>query len=284
MLKSLVGPRTDPNEHIEAVTAERDFFREKYAAQMNEMEALKNQLRENQRLIDRLRKQVLDLEMDRSSGDGETVGVDAVQKEKTNDESSSNPLDSMTKHGKNESVKVKTSPADENKNTTDSTNNTSLINKQSTNNEDELEKNKSHELKEDVSFDKDEDEADRIRANAERLLEWSNYQSRRSSLPPSDAPSGRISDEGVSLVCVDTNLNRGNEQQQSLSLSSPALNVEANQNNSPNNSRGGGKISKFLNNLKDIIDPPFTDSDDDRDESSDEESRIDHRSFEEKNV
>ena len=41
-------------------------------------------------------------------------------------------------------------------------------------------------------------------------------------------------------------------------------------------------MSKFLNGLKDIIDPPLDDeltSDDERDESSDEESSIDHRSF-----
>ena len=52
---------------LEAITAERDFFREKYAEQMNVMEHLNGQLKESQRIIDKLRSQILDLEMEKSS-------------------------------------------------------------------------------------------------------------------------------------------------------------------------------------------------------------------------
>jgi hypothetical protein len=273
MLKSLVSSRANTNEHIEAVTAERDFFREKYAAQMNEMEALKGQLKESQRVIDRLRKQVLDLEMGRVTCEDAASVVGSAKKNMLTGGSSNTSLTSMNNKEEEsgcslvESLQVDTL----NYNTIESVD---AVTKEQSTNDDEAQPNDLQDLEQDASSDKDE--ADRIRANAERLLQWSDYQSRRSTLSPTNTPSSRKGDQGTSFTYDASDSNKNNverEQEDSFPVSSSSSERP--------NSRGG-KVSKFLNNLKDIIDPPFddeTDSDDERDESSDEESSIDHRSF-----
>ena len=268
MLKSLVSPQT---EHIEAVTAERDFFREKYASQMNEMEAMKLQLKESQRVIDRLRKRVLDLERcspgeGEANGDGEKVESDGVDA----------PLDSVNHEEKSSLSNATVDPMEDA--TQNHLENTAV--KQSTNEESQSQDVQPEE--EDAPSDKDEeDEANRIRANAERLLQWSDYQTRRS---PVNTPSG-TKEEGKSFNDYDVTESAVQENDDSYSFHSPSK-MEYSSIDSTSKTGGGGKMSKFLTNLKDIIDPPLdqydvTDSDDERDESSDEESSIDHRSFDE---
>ena len=278
MLKSLVSSRNaSPTEHIEAVTAERDFFREKYAAQMNEMEALKSQLKESQRVIDRLRKQVLDLEMGQGGGESlSTIHVSDGDADKLAGDGSNASLTSMNEEDMSSSSDTTSNP------TADAKGDETKVATVQQSMKDEAPPADS-EPDEDISSEKDEeDEADRIRANAERLLQWSDYQTRRSTLSPANTPSSRA-DEGKPFTydVTDANNSVDEENDDSFSLNSPPSKMEYSSIDSTSKS---GKMSKFLNNLKDIIDPPLddvTDSDDERDESSDEESSIDHRSFDE---
>ena len=60
MLRELVSKaRIGPSADLEAMTAERDFFREKYTEQMMKMSAMEEILSENQRIIHKLRGEIL---------------------------------------------------------------------------------------------------------------------------------------------------------------------------------------------------------------------------------
>ena len=267
MLKSLVSNRSSTHEHIEAIREERDFFREKYAAQMNEMEALKGQLKESQRMIDRLRKRVLDLEL---GGTGAAIdGVESDTKDKSEASSSNTSLASMN----HEDMSTKLSSIDDE--TTAVESNKEMETRTSSTTHDETQQNT---LEPDDLSDNEDGEADRIRANAERLLQWSDYQSRRSTLSPTDTPSrGSIADGRSSFGFDDKK--GGDDRYDSISATTPSpkmiLNSSAERTNDIN---GGSKVGKFLDNLMDKIDPLPTYSDDERDESIDEDSSPDHRS------
>ena len=56
---------------IEAILAERDFFRERYAEQIQTIEHLNVKLKETQRVVDKLRSQILDLELEKKSRGGD---------------------------------------------------------------------------------------------------------------------------------------------------------------------------------------------------------------------
>ena len=51
---------------IEAITAERDFFKEKYTEQIDAQEVHKNQSKLKDAMIDKLRGKILELEMEKS--------------------------------------------------------------------------------------------------------------------------------------------------------------------------------------------------------------------------
>ncbi|KAL3798223.1 hypothetical protein ACHAWO_003428 [Cyclotella atomus] len=287
MLKSLVSPRSNnAPEHIEAVQAERDFFREKYAAQMNEMEDLKGKLKESQRVIDRLRRQVLELEMGKDAASaaaavvvsGESANRDNINEETTKQIANGSSSTSLTSMIQEEDSIQSSSAADISK----------TVNEQSAASDVQHEEGEEEEKE-------DDDEADQIRANAERLLQWSDYQSRRSTLSPSNTPSNNDdknrsftydttndtsstrNDSSSEFTRINSNSSISNEQQHSPS----PLKMEY---SSIGSTSKQGKMTKFLNGLKDIIDPPLddydgTDSEEDRDESSDEESSFDHRSL-----
>jgi hypothetical protein len=295
MLKSLVSQRSSAsNEHIEAVTAERDFFREKYAAQMNEMEHLKGQLKESQRVIDRLRKQVLELSMGAGDCSAAIAAGGSTKKEKASVSGSSNTsLTSMT-YGDEESIRSSPcsvadclqaspvgSPVGEDSSTPHepSIDANDIIKEQSTDEaeEDVTPTHDEPELEEDESEAKDADEAADIRANAERMLQWANYQStRRSMLSPSATPS--IKDDGAFVYDV-TETNQSTDTYDDSFSASPARNEKMNETSKQKN----GRMSKLLSNLKDFVDPPFEDESDLDEESSDDESilSIEHRSFDE---
>lgn len=269
MLKSLVSTRSSNHEHIEAIREERDFFREKYAAQMNEMEALKGQLKESQRMIDRLRKRVLDLEL---GGAGAAIdGVESDTKDKLEASSSNTSLASMN----HEDMSTKLSSIDDETTAVESNKEMETRTSSTTHDHDETQQNT---LEPDDLSDNEDGEADRIRANAERLLQWSDYQSRRSTLSPTDTPSrGSIADGRSSFGFDDKK--GGDDRYDSISATTPSpkmiLNSSAERTNDIN---GGSKVGKFLDNLMDKIDPLPTYSDDERDESVHEDSSPDHRS------
>ena len=269
MLKSLVSPRSSTHEHIEAITEERDFFREKYAAQMNEMEALKGQLKESQRMIDRLRKRVLDLEMGGAGADVD--GVESEKKDKLQADSSNTSLTSMIHEDtstKSSSIDDETTAVELNKET-ETTRIAPTTHEETRKNEPDIDADPS---------DNEDDEADRIRANAERLLQWSDYQSRRSTSSPTDTPSrGSIVDGRRSFAFDDKK--GGDDRYDSISATTPSPKmILTSSAERTNDSNGGGRVGKFLDNLMDKIDPLPTYSDDERDESIDEDKSTDHRS------
>jgi hypothetical protein len=283
MLKSLVSPRSNATEHIEAVIAERDFFREKYAAQMNEMEDLRNQLKESSRVIDRLRRRVLDLECENNNN--AAAGVVNSGGEDVAAEEGGERIQKSVGGSGSDTVVIQDESTKSNFGSTEDQNEQSAANTQQEQKDDE----------EYPSEEEKEDEANQIRANAERLLQWSNYQSRRSSaLSPTNST---LDDKNRSFNYEEkTNIDVSPNESTRSSGSDPTTNNNNNNNNSPCKemeyssiqSTSGGKMSKFLNGLKEIIDPPLLLSDDDedysdddeRDESSDEESgSIDHRSL-----
>ncbi|KAL3783373.1 hypothetical protein HJC23_013418 [Cyclotella cryptica] len=300
-------------EHIEAVTAERDFFREKYAAQMNEMEHLKSQLKESRRVIDRLRKQVLDLEMQRSGSGGCVNGVataggaSAKNKALAGLGSSNTSLTSMT-YGEEESIRsspcsvAESLQADEERLARDSggvedknarqeltgADNSEKQEQSTHDGDDEAGEHKSNstEEKEEEDMSSDKDEADQIRANAERMLQWANYQTtRRTTVSPSTTPTAKRTGEDENECVYNlTELDRtfGDESENSFLTSPQDLRNDSYQLHTPS-SHNQGKISKFLNKVKDIIDPPSEYESESDDESSEEESTstIDHRSFDE---
>lgn len=251
MLKSIVSPRS-ATEHIEAVQAERDFFREKYAAQMSEMEALRLQLKESQRVIDRLRRQVLDLEKNSCGSETAAMAAEDGVADEIRKELSTEQEEEIKSSFVADSLAIDTE--DEPEQTTDDT-------------------------EEEVN---EKDEAHQIRANAERLLQWSDYQSRRSTTSPINSPTGdekafKFDDDSASTKTDDSENTNPSEREESFS--SP-LRMECSLIDSTRKNKV--KMSNILNGIRYIIDPPFDDgiiSDDERDESSDEEISIDHRSF-----
>ena len=234
MLRQLLSPsRSDAppssgsvQQQLEAVTAERDFFREKYAEQIEGMDELKVQLKESQRVIDRLRSQVLDLEVERSrlaregasSGSiGIISGGDELKNPRKACGSSDTSLTSATCEDSTKSLSASVrndvgsmgasvSGDKENSDYNDSSSSTSPVEKEfvgedgvNTNSHTSLDDKVRDQCNleaddaagngmstDDESIDGEEessadekDEADQIRAKAEKMLIWANYQTAR---------------------------------------------------------------------------------------------------------
>ena len=196
---------------LEAITAERDFFREKYAEQMNVMEHLNGQLKESQRIIDKLRSQILDLEVEKSStnvesntnniGGGMGSGSTSVTC-LTSCEDGSVKSKSIVGDSDADVVKVIETAVDDEVSDINSSNPTATNNAQDvgshtpTDNQEQSKTIESGESEESGDIEKeggdsddedeeddDDDDIDRIRANAERMLMWANYQTSKRSTP-----------------------------------------------------------------------------------------------------
>lgn len=224
-------------QQLEAVTAERDFFREKYAAQMNEMESLQTELKESRRMIDKLRSQILDLEVERARMAGESSDcfspvkiVSTGEKMKTpqkNERGSANTsitsaatsVDSTRSSpdfvendvscaGANSSgIQCDADALVSDIHTSDSTEeilrcDDDNVEKAGMNPpfaEEDLLAEDDNSTDTDEADDRDEsaddeDGADQIRAKAERMLIWANYQAHRRSTPMKDSSNGYETD------------------------------------------------------------------------------------------
>ncbi len=222
-------------QQLEAVTAERDFFREKYAAQMNEMESMQSELKESRRMIDKLRSQILELEVERARMAGECGDcfspvkvVSAGDKTKTpkkNEGGSANTSitsiatsvdstrsspDGMENEGSGKYNSPKTECCADavvsDITISDSTDDILRCD------DDDVEETGMKSLvaeEGDISEDgnstddetndgdesaDEEDGADQIRAKAERMLIWANYQTHRRSTPMKDSSNGYDTD------------------------------------------------------------------------------------------
>lgn len=286
------GAATAP-EHIEAVTAERDFFRDKYAEQIDEMERLKDRLKESQRVIDRLRGEILELEAEKSGGAAgrgcspqAPTGSPTAPKEASGgstDTSVTCPTDdderaenhAASAHGV-PGVAVVGDGAGTEKTTKDGSE------------EDEGSISSKGEGREPGGDEDEDDEAENIRANAARMLLWANYQTSKRATPNTSLLEDSVHDDdskaerrfstpsktGVSgaIVCsLPTSLARAAlDDESSLGSGSrhrPERSVGSWRSGS--HSRAShGKIGALFHNLRDMIDPP---SESDAGDESEEE-------------
>ena len=194
MLRDLVQARTGggiaaQRFSLEEVTAERDFFREKYIEQVDEMEGLKGKLKESQRVIDKLRSHILDLETEKTrlveiSGGGEAMAPKKLQ-------SGGSSRTSLTCLTCDDDITTKSGVEENNSESVIEGSDPDVAespcspvgDEQSTPGQELCEEEDEEENGTDN--DDDDDEADKIRANAERMLLWANYQTSKRSTPKS---------------------------------------------------------------------------------------------------
>lgn len=201
---------------LEAMTAERDFFREKYAEQMNVMGHLNDQLKESKRVINKLRSEILDLEVEKSSLVEQGGTIDKAPKQigssggstdtsvtglscdedSFRSDADSNAGCTMAAKSASEGTEVAivedtvTSLApiiagEPEEHGSDPVDAISLKDDdQSTFSRESDEEGETEDEEEDHDEGGDEDdEADKIRANATKMLLWANYQSSKRSTP-----------------------------------------------------------------------------------------------------
>ncbi|KAL3773441.1 hypothetical protein ACHAW5_002618 [Stephanodiscus triporus] len=306
MLRDIVSKaRIGASAELEAMTAERDFFREKYSEQMVVMEQLRGKLRDSQRVIDKLRSLILDVEVEKSrsvqhSGAGKAVRlIGGISGRSSNT--------SLTSFGEDQSLRSrnaddrasldecandKVSPVVRDSVTpTSNTNDTD--DERSATSEQSIEDEK--QAGEEESRSSEDDEADKIRANAERMLQWAQYQTSKRSTPNTsivqectDGPDGEsmsprsaagskgVSESIVLPMIFDERRSRLLDDNDDSTLGSYSTHRSersaGTRNTSGTTSKGtpkGGKIGKLFNNLRDMIDPP---SESESEGGSDEDS------------
>lgn len=209
MLLDLVSKaRSGTSAEIEAMMAERDFFRERYAEQIETIEQLNVKLKESQRVIDKLRRQILDLELENKPS-----GMDVTTNPMMEGSGNGNNEESTSKFfvdgleadcsrvdskevmrnvdvGLGTTNTLRSAPQAANENSIDQPANIGAVpldDKRSAPVEDEACNEGGVEEAEkdgdEPSSDHEENEAEQIRANAERMLQWANYQSSKRSTP-----------------------------------------------------------------------------------------------------
>ena len=294
MFRDLVSPtRTSAAAELEAITSERDFFKEKYAAHASEMEAMKIQLKESQRMVDKLRNQVLDLSQQVMELKGGGVGEEQDQldsrvsslTEMSNCEADTDNALDLQQSRRNSSVSSELSSKSANKKETDKEDNNSEKENNVKNEEvdsEDVEGESEGDSDDDDSHDNDEAEA--IRLKASRMLAWASYQTstRRTPTKMDDSDEGRVAMETPTqpingrpsaAYTLPTKIQSLLDDDEDTDAS---LLVEKHQVASDSKVRGG-KIGKFVNNLKDIMgtqsesDSSYEDEHDDYESSSDSE-------------
>lgn len=323
MLRDLVQQARSggTSAELEAVTAERDFFREKYAEQIDAMEVMKGQLKESQRIIDKLRGQVLDLELEKSGMVEQSKGTPKQIKTPKSIQSSGGSTDTSvtalsydddltTKSGAEASVEpVPVSEAADADGPVASVASPRSAQKAEEQEgaqdvdspEDDDEQSApapdvdSDEEEEDEESGSEDDEADNIRAKAERMLMWANYQSSKRSTPNTSmirdedddddkskteterpTPSKVVSDAIVYSLPTSLDERQNNltddDDDSTLGSSSrhhnPERSVGSWRSGANSGAGSSGKMGNLFNNLRDMIDPP---SESEIDSESDEE-------------
>ena len=275
MFRDLVSPRSSAAAQLEAVTSERDFFKEKYAAHASEMEALKAQLKESQRMVDKLRRQVLELTAEKRGNDRVVSGNSNPSLAEMNDNSSgggegntkNNEADlQQPQQDSDDQVadEVVATPSTKKNNVTALDENSE---KENNAKNDEVDSDDGAEDESECESDDDDDddshdndEAEAIRLKAERMLAWATYQHSSRRTPSTPVVDNDDDDEHV-LETPDQSTNRGSAAYslpakiQSLlsddeeSDSSSFVQQPASDSKQPKN----GRIGKFVSNLKDMI-------------------------------
>lgn len=303
MLRNLVQARDGTSaQQLEAVTAERDFFREKFAEQMNVMEHLKGQLKESQRVIHKLRSEILDLEIGKSSLMEQVGGAKQIESSGGSTNSSVTCLtcddDVTTKSGVENNAETANEEADgcvAEDDYASSNNGKEAEEKERDPDVDSLDDDdrsthseESGEEEEEESGGED-DEADdiaNIRANAAKMLLWANYQTSKPRTPNTSMiqeSADGLDDEdetetesrfntpskmGVSDAIVYS-LPASLDKRQLMLDDDSSLGSSSRHHPERSDRASSGKIGNLFNNLKDMIDPP---SESDSGGESDDES------------
>lgn len=302
---------------IEAILAERDFFRERYAEQIQTIEHLNVKLKETQRVVDKLRSQILDLELEKKSRGGDVdddVTTSQIEERSSSFGHAEDPTSSSSRVGCSRVVdepskgvetsldvgidaELPSSPqqaADETNIERVSKNAaSSLDDEHSTPIEDEG--GEENDDDDEPSSDNDENEAEQIRANAERMLQWANYQSSKRSTPNTSMNFDSLDDgnndnessncEATSSTFRSSTPTRSASEDNNVAHSIPKSLDERksllDDNDDGDSSLGssstthhsseqvvrtgantrGGKIGKLFNNLRDMIEGPPSESD-----------------------
>ena len=223
---------------LEAMTAERDFFREKYTEQMMKMSAMEEILSDNQRIIHKLRGEILAAKkqhqqcQQQNSNEGATTMTASNANVITDDEVSPKH-DDTTHDDKDNESHSETSASSTNR---DNNNNSS------------------------------DNEAEEIRANAERMLQWAQYQSTKKS-----------SSSEQSLMRQQQNSSCRDDMKVVISAKS-LVDLDSDQDRDTSVTIEEGKMSKLFDNLRDIISPSLSSDDEDEECESDDESSSCERS------
>jgi hypothetical protein len=223
---------------LEAMTAERDFFREKYTEQMLKMNAMEEVLRDNQRMIRRLRDEILaakqqQQQQQQQKSEGLTI-TGSSGNAVTDDEVSVRHGDITYENDDDDGDDDKAQHSES------SASNYSKI--------------------DDGGDSRNDNEAEEIRANAERMLQWAQYQSSKKSSPESLRrqmnSSCRKSDANVVSFSANSLVDLDSDQDRDTSVTKE------------------GKMSKLSDNLRDMISPSASSDDDEECESDDERSCV----------
>jgi hypothetical protein len=306
MLRDFVSKaRIGASAELEAMTAERDFFREKYSEQMVVMEELKGKLKDSHRVVDKLRRQILDAEVEKSRSVQHHGGVGEAAKliggssgrGSTNTSVTSHEDQSLTSGFRRNAdradpdecaAKVIDGP-----DVRDSVTLTSNLNDSDDERSTTSDQSTEEEKQADEESNGEDDEADKIRANAERMLQWAQYQTSKRSTPNTSIVQENtdgLDDESKSL----RSCTRSKSVSESIVYSLPMsfdkrqislLDDDDNSSlglDSTNHSersvgtrdRGettskGGKFGNLINNLRDMMIDPPSESDSDGESEND---------------
>lgn len=233
----LVSTLGGASGELEAVTAERDWFKEKYIEQISELEALRNSLKAEKRTVDKLRSQILLLEMEKAKGSASSSSsgtATTCDDDDSGSEVGEDTVISATKREKDGQLDVER----ESYNTPKKSEVFDMI---GVGNDGE------------GSDDGDEgDDADDIRAKAERMLLWADYStSKRTISMQQDSPSS-------SYEAEDESRHSSTLGDDDAANCEPASTIRGN---------SGSRLGQLFSNLKDVIDPEF----DEFDELSDDD-------------
>jgi hypothetical protein len=292
MLRDFVSKaRIGASAELEAMTAERDFFREKYSEQMVVMEQLKGKLKDSQRVIEKLRREILDAEVEKSrsvqhGGAGEAAkpiggscGRSSTNTSVTSLEDQSLRSGVRRNPDRFDSDEFATKVAD---GTVVRGSVTLTGNLKDTEDEPSATSEQPSEEEEQAGEEEnsEDDEAEKIRANAERMLQWAQYQTSKRSTPNTSIVqefTDGLDDESKSLRSSTRSKSVSESIVYSLPLSFDKRQISL-LDDDDNSTLGldsthhsersvgardrsgttskGGKIGNLLNNLRDMIDPP----------------------------
>ncbi len=276
MFRDLVSPRTSAAAELEAITAERDFFKEKYAAHASEMEAMKTQLKESQRMVDKLRNQVLDLSQQVMELEGEKLSRSSGAEEKKEDASlgeKSNSEHSMDNAVDTQQPRVLSEVSTPTKKETATEDESS---EKENNDENEDGESEADSDNDDDDDSHDNDEAEAIRLKASRMLAWASYQSSIRTPTKIDGESGMetptqpITSRPSAAYTLPTKIKSLLDEDD---VSDASSFVEQHQVASDSKlTARGGKIGKFVSNLKDMMGTQSESDSSYEDESEDESS------------